>query len=121
MASKPLSRKGIESVISRARYWAARRAFGSDAEMAETLGVHRSQITRWKTGAPADPENKQRLLGFDAAVSLLDGFLEMASIPKWLRGINAHLGNRRPIDVLVEGKLSDVIRAIEAERSGAFA
>jgi hypothetical protein len=103
------------------RYMVARRAFDSDAEMATSLGVHRSQIARWKQGAAPDPENAERLLGLDVVVSLLEGFLEPTSIPKWLRGINAHLGHRRPLDVLREGQLSEVIRAIEAEKSGAFA
>jgi transcriptional regulator with XRE-family HTH domain len=103
------------------RYTVARRAFVSDAEMAESLGVHRSQIARWKQGTPPDPKNAERLLGLDVVVSLLEGFLEAESIPKWLRGTNAHLSHRRPLDVLREGRLSEVIRAIEAERSGAFA
>ena len=103
------------------RYATARRAFASDAEMAQALGVNRSQITRWKQGVVPDRENAERLLAFDVVVSLLDGFLERESIPKWLRGTNAHLANRRPIDVLLEGRLSQVIAAIEAEKSGAFA
>jgi hypothetical protein len=36
-------------------------------------------------------------------------------------GINAHLGDRRPIDLLREGSLSDVIAAIEALKSGSYA
>jgi len=54
-------------------------------------------------------------------VSLLEGFLEEGSIAKWLRGMNAHLGDRRPIDVIRQGRLSEVVAAIEAERAGAFA
>lgn len=103
------------------RYAIAKRAFSSDAEMANELRVHRSQITRWKQGAAPDAQNAEKLVGLDVVVSLLQGFLETESIPKWLRGINAHLGNRRPLDVLREGRLSEVIRAIEAEREGAFA
>lgn len=54
-------------------------------------------------------------------ISLLTGYLAESSIPKWLRGLNARLGDRRPIDVLREGHVSDVIAAIETEKSGAFA
>jgi hypothetical protein len=103
------------------RYLTARRAFTSDSEMAAILNVNRSQITRWKQGTPPGAENAERLVGLDVVVSLLDGFLEEASIPKWLRGTNAHLEHRKPLDVLREGRLSEVIRAIEAEKSGAFA
>ena len=42
-------------------------------------------------------------------------------VAKWLRGTNAHLGDRRPIDVIRQGRLSEVVAAIEAEKAGAFA
>jgi hypothetical protein len=36
-------------------------------------------------------------------------------------GHNAHLSDRRPVDLLREGNLSGVIAAIEALKSGAYA
>lgn len=98
-----------------------RRAFDSDAAMSRALGVDRSRIARWKSGEPADPANVERLVAIDTAMELLSGFLDDRSIPKWLAGTNAHLGNRRPIDVLTNGRLSEVVAAIEAEKSGAYA
>jgi hypothetical protein len=103
------------------RYQTARRAFSSDAEMARAFGVDRSRVARWKQGDAPDSENAERLVGLDTTVALLSGFLAESSIPKWLSGLNAHLGDRRPIDVLRSGRLSEVIAAIEAEKSGAFA
>jgi hypothetical protein len=50
----------------------------------------------------------------------LEEFQEESNIPKWLHGINSHLGNRRLIDVVLEGGLSEVVRAIEAEKAEAF-
>ena len=120
LASWSASQPGADPLVT-LRYAIARQAFDSDTEMAETLGVHRSQITRWKQGAAPAGRTAEHLLGLDVVVSLLQGFLESESIAKWLRGINAHLGNRRPIDVMREGRLSEVIRAIEAEKEGAFA
>jgi hypothetical protein len=35
--------------------------------------------------------------------------------------MNAHLADRRPIDLIRQGRLSEVIAAIEAEKAGAFA
>jgi transcriptional regulator with XRE-family HTH domain len=99
----------------------ARRAFPSDAEMARVLGVDRSRMSRWRQGEPPDQENAERILALDTAVELLSGFLDERSIPKWLYGINAHLRHRKPVDVLVSGRLSEVIAAIEAEKSGAYA
>jgi hypothetical protein len=54
-------------------------------------------------------------------VKLLSGYLGPTSIPKWLNGFNSHLGDRRPVDLLRPGNLSDVIAAIEAMKSGACA
>jgi len=104
------------------RLESARRAFPSDAQLAEALGVNRSQVKRWREGEtePAQ-ENAERVVGLDATVALLSGYLEPTSIPKWLMGVNAHLANRRPVDLLRDGNLSDVIAAIEALRSGAYA
>jgi hypothetical protein len=96
------------------------RAFGSDAAAAAALDVSRAQPRRWREGQVPDPENRDRIVGLDAVLALLAGYLEASTIPKWLNGVNAHLGNRRPISVLREGRLSEVIGAIEAEKSGAF-
>ncbi|MBI4538885.1 MAG: DUF2384 domain-containing protein [Gemmatimonadetes bacterium] len=102
-------------------YLSARRAFRSDAELAGALGVSRSRVTRWKQGETPDPENAARLRDLDIVVSLLSGFLEAEAIPDWLRGSNPHLGDSRPLELLYAGRLSEVVRAIEAEKSGAFA
>jgi transcriptional regulator with XRE-family HTH domain len=99
----------------------ARRAFPSDAEMARVLGVDRSRMSRWRQGEPPDQENAERLLALDTIVELLTGYLDERSIPKWLYGVNAQLRDRRPIDVIVSGRLSEVVAAIEAEKSGAYA
>lgn len=104
------------------RIESARRVFGSDAQVAEALGVDRAQIKRWREGeTEPGPENAARIVGLDTAIELLSGYLEPSAIVKWLRGINAHLGDRRPIDLLRQGNLSDVIAAIEALKSGSYA
>jgi hypothetical protein len=97
------------------------RVLGSDAAVASVLDVSRAQPRRWRQGQVPDPENRDRIIGLDAVIALLSGYLSESSIPKWLNGVNAHLGNRRPVSVLREGRLSDVIAAIEAQKSGAFA
>ena len=97
------------------------RVLGSDAAVASVLDVSRAQPARWRHGQVPDPENRDRIIGLDAVIALLSGYLAESTIPKWLNGVNAHLGNRRPISVLREGRLSDVIAAIEAQKGGAFA
>ena len=103
------------------RYHVAKVAFPDDADLARSLGVHRSAVVRWKRGEAPAARNWEQLVGLDTVVSLLEGFLEEGSIAKWLRGMNAHLGDRLPIDVIRQGRLSEVVAAIEAERAGAFA
>lgn len=98
-----------------------RTAFASDAAMARALNVERGRISRWKKGEAMDSAAVERLVALDVAIELLTGFLDDRSIPKWLSGTNAHLAERRPIDVLTQGRLSEVIAAIEAEKSGAYA
>jgi hypothetical protein len=102
-------------------YLAARRPFASDAALADALGVHRSQVARWKRGGQADSANEERLRNLGTVVESLTGYLEPTAISDWLSGINPHLGHRRPIDVLLAGNVTDVIAAVEAERRGAYA
>lgn len=96
-------------------------AFESDAELARMLGIDPDRVARLRQGDALERGDVERLVGLDAVLELLMGFLDERSIPKWLEGTNAHLGDRRPIDVLQQGRLSEVIAAIEAEKSGAYA
>lgn len=115
------ARSGARFASVEGRIASARRAFSSDSEIATALGVDRSQLSRWKAGQSPDNVNRDRLVGLDATVELLSGFLGERTIHKWLMSPNAHLANRRPISVLRANRLSEVIAAIEAEKSGAFA
>jgi uncharacterized protein (DUF2384 family) len=95
--------------------------FQSDSELAQWLGVNRSQLTRYRRGQRPRGETAWRLLGLETVVEALGQFTEPAAIPDWLLGINAHLNDQRPIDLLRRGQLAEVIAAIEAERAGSFA
>ena len=108
-------------VVRSATYFLVRSAFPSDAAIAEWAGVDRSRITRFKQGRNLEPATDDLLESVSIAVTRLRGFLDDAIIPEWLRGINAQLGHRTPLDVLRTGRLSEVIAAIEAEQTGAFA
>jgi uncharacterized protein (DUF2384 family) len=97
------------------------RVLGSDAAVADALAVNRAQPGRWREGQTPDPDNRDRIIGLDAVIALLSGFLAEESIPRWLEGVNAHLGDRRPIALLRRGQVSEVVAAIEAEKAGSFA
>ena len=90
--------------------------------MADALGVDRAQVKRWREGKTTPGVDvAARLVGLDAVVELLHAHLEPRSILKWLTGPNAHLSDRRPIDLLRQGNLSEVIAAVEALKSGSYA
>jgi transcriptional regulator with XRE-family HTH domain len=110
-----------QEVIRDATYFLVRSAFPSDAAIADFAGVDRSRVTRFKQGKNLEPDTDALLGAVSATVTLLRGFLDDEMIPEWLRGINAQLGERMPLDVIRTGRMSEVIAAIEAEKSGAFA
>jgi hypothetical protein len=109
-----------ERVIRSATYLLVRGAFPSDAAIAEFAGVDRSRITRFKQGKNLEPATDELLDDLSSTVKKLRGFIDDAMIPEWLRGTNAHLGHRAPLDVIRTGLVSEVIAAIEAEMSGAY-
>ncbi len=107
--------------LAAARLDSIRRAFPSDAAIADVLGMSRSQLGRWRAGQTPDPENAHRLAALDVVISLLSGYLEPEVIGDWLRGTNPLLGDRTPLFLLQQGRLAEVVAAIEAEQSGGFA
>lgn len=108
-------------VLRGATYFLVRSAFPSDAAIADFAGIDRSRVTRFKQGRNLEPDTSALLDAVGAVVTQLRGFLDDDTIPEWLRGVNAHLAHRTPLDVLRTGRLSEVIAAIESEKSGAFA
>lgn len=106
--------------IQRAYYLEARKAFTSDAALAEAMGVHRSQVTRWSQGRSAQAENAWLLRDLAAAVSRLADFYQGSTINRWLFGANPDLDGEQPMELLRQGRLPEVLMAIQAQTSGAF-
>jgi uncharacterized protein (DUF2384 family) len=46
---------------------------------------------------------------------------EPSTAEKWLFGINAHLRDRRPIDVIRMGGTLELLAALQQERAGSYA
>ncbi|HEX8692601.1 MAG TPA: antitoxin Xre/MbcA/ParS toxin-binding domain-containing protein [Longimicrobium sp.] len=110
-----------ERAILMGDYFQARRGFPSDEALAAACGIDPRGLRQLKLGARADAATA-RLLGNLAPVvrRLLDHY-EPEAVPDWLQGRSPDLGGRRPIDVLREDGLADVLAVIEAQASGAFA
>ena len=100
---------------------ALRIDFRSAARLADLLGVSRSQITRWLRGAGIDPANAERIDLLELVWASLLRLYDREAALSWLFGINPVLGDRRPIDLIRAGRAEELMRAIRAERSDAFA
>jgi transcriptional regulator with XRE-family HTH domain len=108
-------------VAVRDKLQAVTKDLGSQARVARLLGVSPSRVSRWLRAEEPDPRNRRKLEGVEFVLGrLLDLYPRDAAV-KWLQGFNAHLGNRRPVDLLADGRVSEVLRAIEAEETLAFA
>jgi hypothetical protein len=94
---------------------------GGQSEVARLLDVHRSQITRWLAGDEPDPHNKAKLEALEFVLARLQYTFKPATARRWLTGLNAHLGNRRPIDLLTRNRVAEVIAAIEQDELGSYA
>ncbi|HEX5724859.1 MAG TPA: hypothetical protein VFX98_05305 [Longimicrobiaceae bacterium] len=98
-----------------ARLRSARRAFHTDPELAEALGVDAATLARWRAGEAPGPEERDRIAALDVVVELLSTRLRPSNVPRWLSRVHKRLGNRRPVAVLREGRVSEVLAAVEAE------
>jgi hypothetical protein len=108
-------------VATAAKVEALRADFRSAAQLADLLGVSRSRVTRWLRGAGIDPLNAERVDLLELVWSSLLRLYDREAALAWLFGVNPSLGDRRPIDVIRAGHAEELMRAIRAERSDAFA
>jgi uncharacterized protein (DUF2384 family) len=100
---------------------ALRADFRSAAQLADLLGVSRSQVTRWLHGAGIDPLNAEKVDLLELVWSNVLRLYERDAALAWLFGVNPLLGDRRPIDLIRLGRAEELMRAIRAERSDSFA
>jgi len=95
--------------------------FGSQRRLAELLGVSPAQVTRWRQGGGIDLANAERVDLLELVVASLLRLYPAEAAEQWLRGLNPHLGDRRPIDLVRAGRAQELLGAIGVERSGGFA
>jgi transcriptional regulator with XRE-family HTH domain len=93
----------------------------SAAQLADLLGVNRSQVLRWLRGAGIDPLNAEKVDLLELVWSNLLRLYDRDAALSWLFGVNPLLGDRRPVDVIRLGRAEELMRAIRAERSDTFA
>jgi len=95
--------------------------FHSQRRLAELLGVSPAQVTRWRRGQGIDETNASRVDLLELAMSSLLRLYSPEAAELWLRGMNPHLGGRRPVDVIRAGHSQELLDAIAQERAGSFA
>lgn len=94
---------------------------GSQRQLAELLGVSPAQVTRWRRGGGIDLANAERVDLLELAVGSLLRLYPPEAAEQWLLGINPHLGDRRPIDLVRAGRVQELLGALGAERAGGYA
>lgn len=100
---------------------AVSRDLGGQAKLARLIDVSPSRVSRWLKTEEPDEENRRTVEGLEYVLTRLLGVYDRESALEWLQGFNAHLGDRRPIDLIAAGRVLDVLPAIEAEETGAYA
>ncbi|MBI4305346.1 MAG: hypothetical protein HY678_03405 [Chloroflexi bacterium] len=108
-------------VAVREKVRAVSRDVGGQARLARLIGVSPSRISRWLHDETPDTANQRKVEGVEYVLSRLLSTWSRETSLKWLQGLNAHLGDRRPIDLLASGRVAEVIEAIESEESGSYA
>jgi len=105
--------EAVAERLTRVKLQRLARELGGQSAVARLLGVHRSRITRWLAGDEPDPRNKAKLDALEFVLARLLQRFSPATARKWLSGTNAHLGNRRPLDLIARNRIAEVIAAIE--------
>ena len=94
---------------------------GNQTAVANLLDVNRSSISRWSKKETPDETNRIRITSLVLILQRLHKVFDPDTANSWLKGINAHLANQRPVDLIKQGRISEVLAAIEQIDLGAYA
>jgi hypothetical protein len=111
----------VAEALTRVKLRKLARELGGQSEVARMLRVDRSRVSRWLGGEEPDPRNRARLDALEFVLTRLQQTFAATTARKWLTGVNAHLGNRRPVDVLANNRVAEVVAAIEQAELDSYA
>lgn len=95
---------------------------GGVNRLAKTLGVSPSQPSRWKSGQEVpSPDIAAKLLDLDHVVALAVQTWHPVIVMDWMTTANGFLDGAQPLDVLLQRGSAEVIDALKATLSGAYA
>ncbi len=95
--------------------------FGGQSKVADILRVDRSSVTQWRKGKVLSDLTGVKVAGITYIMNKLTTYFHRETALSWLEGINAHLGNKRPIDLLRSNRIAEVDRAIDQSLAGSYA
>jgi len=99
-----------------------RRSKIKKREVAELLRTTPETVSRWRTGrTDPQPSHRDHLLQLDWLISELSEVYDPAEAHIWLFSPNKLLSGQRPVDLIKERKIEDVLRVIALLKDGAFA
>ena len=101
---------------------AVTKDLGSQARVARALGVSPSRVSRWlRQGEDPDPENRRKLEGLEFVLArLLQVYVPELAVD-WLLARNPWLGERQAMDLIAEGRITEVLQAVDASESLGYA
>jgi uncharacterized protein (DUF2384 family) len=92
----------------------------TQASIAKATGATVRSVRNWQETSAIRPQNDERLRELREIVLLLRETLTPRGVGQWLNARNRNLGNRRPIEVLSEGRADEVRDAAKAYVEGAY-
>jgi transcriptional regulator with XRE-family HTH domain len=98
-----------------------RRAKIKKREVAELLSTTPETVSRWRAGrVDPQPSHRDLLLQLDWLISELSEFYDPPEANIWLFSPNKLLFGKRPVDLIKEKKIDEVLRVIAQLKDGAF-
>jgi uncharacterized protein (DUF2384 family) len=110
---------GLQAAQADLKYIEA--TFGKKSVIANAFGVDRATVGRWSFKHNPEPENEVKIAALRLVLLKLLAFYAPTTAEKWLLGINAFLRDQRPIDFIKQGRIAEVMSAIEQEEAGGYA
>jgi Protein of unknown function (DUF2384) len=82
-------------------------------EIAVATGVHLRQVQNWATGSKPRGATQERLLDLEYLVKQLSEVYTAEGVTIWLHSRNRLLQGRRPLDLLADGHIDDVLAVVD--------
>lgn len=98
-----------------------RQAGVRDRQVADMLKASPRTVSRWYRGIEPQQESLDRLLELAWLVDRLAELYQPDEAKLWLYSRNQLLGSERPVDLIRDGRMSDVLTVISQLIDGAYA